>query len=205
MALELLWRAWRRGGGDELRAAVLHTADRMCQGGIYDHLGGGFARYAVDERWLVPHFEKMLYDNAQLLELLTQLWQETRSPLFKRRAVETADWVLRDMIAPKGGFASAFDADSEGVEGKFYVWTDQEIDKLLGGDAAAFKAAYDVGSGGNWEGHTILNRSHLKPLILDDNTSPERTGTAIARRQGVGRLERPDDQRPGPGRRRIRP
>jgi uncharacterized protein len=180
MALELLWRAWRRGGGDELRAAVLHTADRMCQGGIYDHLGGGFARYAVDERWLVPHFEKMLYDNAQLLELLTQLWQETRSPLFKRRAAETANWVLRDMIAPEGGFASAFDADSEGVEGKFYVWTDQEIDRLLGDDAAAFKAAYDVGPGGNWEGHTILNRSHLKPLILNDNNDTLDDDSALA-------------------------
>ncbi|MFP6743250.1 MAG: thioredoxin domain-containing protein, partial [Alphaproteobacteria bacterium] len=171
MALELLWRAWRRGGSDELRGAVLLTADRMCQGGIYDHLGGGFARYAVDERWLVPHFEKMLYDNAQLLELLTQLWQETRSPLFKRRAAETADWVLRDMMAPDGGFASAFDADSEGVEGKFYVWTVEEIDQLLGSDAAAFKAAYDVRPDGNWEGNTILNRSHLKPMILDDNSS----------------------------------
>jgi len=169
MALELMWRAARRSAGDELRAAVLHTTDRMCRGGIYDHLGGGFARYAVDERWLVPHFEKMLYDNAQLLELLTQLWQETRSPLFKRRAAETADWVLRDMMAPEGGFASAFDADSEGIEGKFYVWTDQEIDQILGDDAEAFKAAYDVGPGGNWEGHTILNRSHIKSLILDEN------------------------------------
>ncbi|MEE2979982.1 MAG: thioredoxin domain-containing protein, partial [Pseudomonadota bacterium] len=169
MALELMWRAWRRGGGDELRAAVLHTVDRMCQGGIYDHLGGGFARYAVDERWLVPHFEKMLYDNALLLELLAQSWQHTRWPLFKRRAAETAAWVLRDMIAPEGGFASAFDADSEGVEGKFYVWTSEEIDRLLGDDAAAFKTAYDVRPSGNWEGHTILNRSHVKSLILGDN------------------------------------
>ena len=176
MALELLWRSYCRGGPATLRDAVLHTVERMCQGGIYDHLGGGFARYSTDERWLAPHFEKMLYDNALLLELLARLWQETREQLFARRAAETAGWVLRDMIAPEGGFASAWDADSEGEEGKFYVWSAAEIDALLGADAEAFKAAYDVHPGGNWEGKTILNRSHLAPGLR---------GPAGRRRRGL--------------------
>ena len=166
MALELLWRAYCRGGPETLRDAVLHTVERMSQGGIYDHLGGGYSRYSTDERWLAPHFEKMLYDNALLLELLARLWQETRATLFARRAAETAGWVLSDMIAPEGGFASAFDADSEGEEGKYYVWSAAEIDALLGDHAAAFKAAYDVAPGGNWEGKAILNRSHLTPRLL---------------------------------------
>ncbi len=166
MALELLWRAYCRGGPETLRDAVLHTVERMSQGGIYDHLAGGFARYSTDERWLAPHFEKMLYDNALLLELLARLWQETRAPLFARRAAETAGWVLADMIAPEGGFASAVDADSEGEEGKYTVWSAAAIDALLGDDAEAFKAAYDVRPGGNWEGKTILNRSHLTTQIL---------------------------------------
>ncbi len=157
-ALELIWRAYCRGGAGTFRDAVLLTARRMCEGGIYDHLGGGFARYATDRRWLIPHFEKMLYDNALIVELLTQLWQETREPLFERRVAETIAWVLCEMAAPDGGFASALDADSEGEEGIFYTWTADEIDALLGADAALFKAVYDVAPAGNWEGRTILNR-----------------------------------------------
>jgi uncharacterized protein YyaL (SSP411 family) len=158
--LELMWRAWCRNGDARMRDAATGSARAMCQGGIYDHLGGGFARYATDDRWLVPHFEKMLYDNALLLGLLTQLWQDTREPLFRRRVEETVDWALREMIAPEGGFASAFDADSEGEEGRYYTWAAEEIDRLLGADATIFKAAYDVRSGGNWEGRSILNRSN---------------------------------------------
>ncbi|MFQ5959315.1 MAG: thioredoxin domain-containing protein, partial [Alphaproteobacteria bacterium] len=159
MVLELLWRAYKRGAGAAMRDAVLLSARRICEGGIYDHLGGGFARYAVDERWLVPHFEKMLYDNALILELLAHLWQETGDALFKNRTEETVAWVLREMAAPDGGFASAYDADSEGEEGRFYTWSADEIDRLLGPDAAAFKAVYDVGAQGNWEGRNILHRN----------------------------------------------
>jgi uncharacterized protein YyaL (SSP411 family) len=156
--LEQLWRAWRRSGKEPFRKAVQVTLDNMCQGGIYDHLGGGFARYSVDERWLVPHFEKMLYDNAQLLELLTLVWQDTRSALYAQRVAETIDWVLREMRNDRGAFASSLDADSDGVEGKFYVWSEAEVDTLLGPRSAPFKAVYDVTRHGNWEDSSILNR-----------------------------------------------
>jgi uncharacterized protein YyaL (SSP411 family) len=161
---ELLWRAYRRNKNPDLKRAVTLTLDRMCQGGIYDHLGGGFARYATDPRWLVPHFEKILYDNAQMIELLALVWQETKSPLYATRVAETVAWLEREMMAEGGCFAATQDADSEGEEGKFYVWTAAEIDALLGDRAAAFKDAYDVAPEGNWEGHTILNRS--KRMLL---------------------------------------
>ncbi len=160
----LLWRAYLRTGEDSYQRAVTTTLDQMCEGGIYDHLGGGFARYATDERWLAPHFEKMLYDNAQLIELLGLVWQESGAPLYRRRVEETVRWVLDEMIAPEGGFAATLDADSEGEEGKFYVWSEAEIDRLLGARAPAFKAVYDVGPRGNWEGKVILNRSRLLGL-----------------------------------------
>ena len=175
--LKLLWRAWTRRRVERFREAVELTLDKMCQGGIYDHLGGGFARYAVDRQWLVPHFEKMLYDNAQILDLLTWAWQDSGRPLYAERARETVAWVLREMIAaadgsgtrPCGAFASAFDADSEGEEGRFYVWSEAEIDAALGADAALFKAHYDVTPEGNWEGRTILNRSR-NSLLKDAET-----------------------------------
>ena len=131
----------------------------MCQGGIYDHLGGGFARYAVDETWLVPHFEKMLYDNAQFIALLTQVWRKTRSPLYAARVAETVAWALREMRDDSGAFVSSFDADSDGEEGRFAVWTADEIANVLGDRAAPFCAAYGVLPDGNWEGVNILHRS----------------------------------------------
>ena len=161
---ELLWRAWRRTGRQPFRQAVLVTLDAMCRGGIYDHLGGGFARYATDPAWLVPHFEKMLYDNAQMVDLLTLVWQETREPLYAQRVEETIAWLLREMALPGGGFAGTLDADSEGEEGRFFVWSEAEIETLLGARAAAFKAAYDVTQLGNWEGKTILNRRRAPEL-----------------------------------------
>jgi len=137
--LEILWRNYLTTGSQLMRAAVLLTMERMSQGGIYDHLGGGYARYSTDERWLAPHFEKMLYDNAQILELLCHVWQDTGDELYRQRAEQTVAWVLREMVTAEGAFASALDADSEGVEGKFYVWSAQEIDDLLGTDAEYFK------------------------------------------------------------------
>jgi len=158
-AYGLLWRGWWLSGETALRDAVLQALTTMSEGGLYDHLGGGYARYSVDAEWHVPHFEKMLYDNAQLIEALIPAWQATGQDLFKDRIQESCDWLLRDMRAEGLAFAGTLDADSEGVEGKYYVWTEREIDALLSPDhAALFKAAYDVTAMGNWEGKTILNR-----------------------------------------------
>jgi uncharacterized protein YyaL (SSP411 family) len=169
---ELLWRAFRRTGTEAYRNAVTLTLTQISQGGIFDHIGGGYSRYSVDARWLVPHFEKMLYDNALLIDLLTLVWQEERSELYASRIAETIGWVAREMRTAEGAFASSLDADSEHEEGKFYVWRASEIDTLLGDRAARFKAFYDVGPNGNWEGHTILNR--LKhPSLADQATEAE--------------------------------
>ncbi len=170
--LELLWRAWKRTRQAPYRDAVVKALDAMCQGGIYDHLGGGFARYSTDARWLVPHFEKMLYDNAELVDLLTLVWQETKNPLYRQRVEETLAWVGREMRTEQGGFASSLDADSEHEEGKFYVWSEAEIDALLGERAGLFKRYYDVTPEGNWEGKTILNRSSM-PDRADEETERE--------------------------------
>ncbi len=155
----LLWRGAIRYGLPDAKAAVVTTLANIAQGGIYDHLGGGFARYSVDERWLVPHFEKMLYDNALLIDLMTEVWRETGNPLFKVRIEETIAWLLREMVAEGGGFAASLDADSEGEEGKFYVWTEAEVERVLGPENAGFFGKfYGITPEGNWEGRTILNR-----------------------------------------------
>jgi uncharacterized protein len=187
--MDLLWRRWLDTGRTPFRTAVTHTLTQMCQGGIYDHLGGGFARYSVDEQWLVPHFEKMLYDNAALIDMLTLVWQETREPLYEHRVRETATWVLREMIATPhdgigGGFASTLDADSEGEEGRFYVWSRDEIEELLGDHADLFSRTYDVSAPGNWEETNILNRRHdtaLKDLATEATLSACRS-VLLARR-----------------------
>jgi uncharacterized protein YyaL (SSP411 family) len=163
---ELLWRAWKRTRQEPFRHAVLLTLDHLSQGGIYDHVGGGYARYSVDARWLVPHFEKMLYDNAQLIDLLTLVWQDTNRGLYAMRVAETVDWATREMLTAEGAFASSLDADSEHEEGKFYVWSAAEIERLLGEHAPRFGEFYDVSAGGNWEGHVILNR--LRHIELAD-------------------------------------
>ncbi len=166
--LAFLWRAGLRYGLSPCLEAVDNTLAHICQGGIYDHLGGGFARYTVDAHWLVPHFEKMLYDNAQLVDLMTELWRERRTPLYADRIAETVGWLLREMVAEGGGFAASFDADSEGEEGKFYVWSKDEIEDVLGpDDAALFARVYDVTGEGNWEGHVILNRLGSLDLLSD--------------------------------------
>jgi uncharacterized protein YyaL (SSP411 family) len=157
-----LWQNAFRTGAPAGHEALHLLLQRMSQGGIYDHLGGGYARYSTDAIWLVPHFEKMLYDNAQLLELLALAHAHRPDPLYAARAEETVDWMARDMtaqrVAGRTAFAASEDADSEGEEGRFYVWTEPEVDALLGDASAAFKRAYDVTQGGNWEGHTILRR-----------------------------------------------
>ena len=171
MLLEFLWRAGQRTGEARYFAAVEITLERICQGGIYDHLGGGFSRYSVDERWLVPHFEKMLYDNAQLLELLALAHGRSGNPLFKTRAQETVGWLAREMTTEGGAFCASLDADSEGEEGKFYVWSLDEIAHVIGADDAAFFAQhYDVTAEGNFEGHTILNRLARVPATPEEET-----------------------------------
>ena len=169
MLLEFLWRAGQRTGEARYFNAVELTLERIAQGGIYDHLGGGFARYSVDERWLVPHFEKMLYDNAQLLELYALGYQRSGRSLYRERARETVAWLKREMTTPEGAFSASLDADSEGEEGKFYVWSLAEITQLLGAEDAAFFARnYDVTSQGNFEGHNILNRLARVPATEEE-------------------------------------
>jgi uncharacterized protein len=169
MMLEFLWRAGLRTHDERYFALVELSLARMAEGGIYDHLGGGFSRYSVDERWLVPHFEKMLYDNAQLLELLALAQAHSGNALFGARARETVDWLAREMTTQGGAFCASLDADSEGEEGKFYVWSALEIEEVLGNEDAAFFAGhYDVTPKGNFEGHNILNRLKHLPRSMED-------------------------------------
>ena len=156
MVLDFLLRYWKRTGTSHALEIVERSFRKMARGGIYDQIGGGFARYAVDAVWLVPHFEKMLYDNALLTRLGAHLWQATKDDEIRRVTTETVEWVDREMTSPEGGFYSSLDADSEGHEGKFYVWSEDEIDSLLGADARAFKSYYGVTPGGNFEGKNIL-------------------------------------------------
>jgi uncharacterized protein YyaL (SSP411 family) len=176
--LRLLWRQGLAGNDQAVRQPVLHTLINICQGGIYDHLGGGFARYSVDALWLVPHFEKMLYDNAQLIALLSDAWADTKNPLFAARVPETVGWLEREMLV-EDAFASSLDADSEGEEGKFYVWEAAEIDRLLGAEARPFRLAYGVTDAGNWEGKTILNRLHQLSLGTPEQEAALRSSADI--------------------------
>jgi uncharacterized protein YyaL (SSP411 family) len=151
------WNEFFRRSDMRFGEAVRALIKAMNAGGIYDHLGGGYARYSTDAEWLVPHFEKMLYDNAQILELLALVHAEQPDPEFAERAHETVGWLMREMRVERA-FAASLDADQDGEEGAFYVWTEDEIDAALGPASARFKAAYDVARGGNWEGRTVLRR-----------------------------------------------
>jgi uncharacterized protein len=167
------------------KAAVNHinlTLLKILDGGIYDQVGGGFARYSVDAEWFAPHFEKMLYDNAQLMSLYAEAFTLTHHPDYKRALHETFSWLKREMTHPEGGFYSALDADSEGVEGKYYCWTKQEIDSLLGNDAGLFCAYYGVTESGNWEhGQNILKRVMEEELFLSHhNLLPETWSSLLA-------------------------
>lgn len=162
MSLEFLLRYWKRTGNENALEMVKKTCEKMAHGGIYDQLGGGFHRYSTDASWLVPHFEKMLYDNAQLARIYLHLFQATKDEFYKRIAVETLEYVRREMLDESGGFYSAQDADSEGIEGKFFVWTAQEIAEVLGTeDAQIFNNYYDVSEEGNFEESNILNVKSL--------------------------------------------
>ena len=159
MEIRLLLRLWQRFGDDDFLDMATKTLDHMAQGGMYDQLGGGFHRYSTDERWLVPHFEKMLYDNALLAVAYLEAYQATGTPFYRRIVDETLEYVLGEMTRDDGPFFSTQDADSEGVEGKFFVWSEDEIERILGkAEADLFGAVYDVTAEGNWEGHNILHR-----------------------------------------------
>lgn len=164
MTIEFLLRQHARSADPLALEMAERTLQAMAAGGMYDQLGGGFHRYAVDDHWLVPHFEKMLYDNAQLARVYLHAFQVTGKPLYKRIVEETCDYLLREMTEPGGGFYSAQDADSEGEEGRFFVWSVAEVREILQADALLFMEAFDVTAGGNFEGHCIL---HVQvPLAL---------------------------------------
>jgi uncharacterized protein len=199
MTIEFLLREHLRTTDQRPLAMARRSLDAMAGGGIYDHLGGGFARYATDARWLVPHFEKMLYDNALLTRTYLHAFQITGDDRYRQVVEETLGFVEREMLSPEGGFISSLDADTEGEEGVTYVWTKTEIEAELGPDAELFCAAYGVTDDGNWEGRTILSR------VLGDAWVAETLGTDatdVARRLGAARsrLLAVRDRRPQPRR-----
>jgi uncharacterized protein YyaL (SSP411 family) len=183
LTLEFLLRTWKRTGNPDAMRFLDVTLRRMAAGGMYDHVGGGFARYSVDAHWLVPHFEKMLYDNALLARLYTHAWQATGDEAHRTVAEDVLAWVTREMTSPEGGFYSALDADSEGGEGKFYVWTPGEIDSILGAeDGALVRAYYGVTEAGNFEGHNILHAwRSMDEVAAEQGISVERLRDALDR------------------------
>jgi hypothetical protein len=184
----------RTGDPESLRAAEI-TLEKMARGGLYDQLGGGFHRYSTDRQWLVPHFEKMLYDNALLARVYAEAFQLTRKPLYATVVRETLDYLLREMQHPDGGLYSTTDADSEGVEGKFFVWSKSEVDALLGGDAALACARWGITEGGNWEHTNVLwaAKTHaelaaqfaLEEKVVADRLARARTALLARRSQRV--------------------
>lgn len=167
--LEVLWRAYLRSGIPQFLQIITTTLDAVLLGGLYDHIGGGFFRYATDERWLVPHFEKMLADNALIIEFLTGIWQFNRSALVRQRLEATVEWMLRD-LKMGNAFAAGLEADPEGEEGKYYLWTEAEVDAALAGTfVQRFKSVYGVTRDGNHiQGRNILRRlGHAQPQLSD--------------------------------------
>ncbi len=183
MSLEFLLRYWHDTNDDAALEMVEHTCQKMACGGMYDQLGGGFHRYSTDAVWLVPHFEKMLYDNALLARLYLHVFQATGDEFYRHITAETLDYILREMTDANGGFYAAQDADSEGHEGKFFVWTPQEIVAVLGTeDAALVCAYYDVTASGNFEGVNILHVAHPAPVVAKaQGVTLERLNAALER------------------------
>ncbi len=181
MAMEFLLRYYHRTNNENALKMVEFSCRKMAEGGIFDQIGGGFHRYTVDAVWLTPHFEKMLYDNAQLVRIYLHLYQITKDGFYKRIAVETLEYVKREMLDPDGGFYSAQDADSEGVEGKFFVWTAEEVRSILGApDAEYFNFHYGVSDSGNFEGKNILNvRNSIVESAAKFGVSEEELRTSL--------------------------
>jgi uncharacterized protein YyaL (SSP411 family) len=201
-ALELLFllRRWAHARDESILHIVRHSLDRMAAGGIYDQIGGGFHRYSTDARWLVPHFEKMLYDNALLVPLYAEAWQATGDAEYRRIAEETLEYVLREMTSPPGAFYSTQDADSEGEEGKFYVWTPAEIEAILGPEEAQFVGyVYGVSEEGNFEGKNILHRAKTWEQLEKMLKSPADTIRARLKSAGA-KLYEARSKRVWPGR-----
>ncbi|HEY8482867.1 MAG TPA: thioredoxin domain-containing protein [Spirillospora sp.] len=214
MVLEFLLRHHARTGDEQALAMAARTMEAMARGGIYDQLGGGFARYSVDAGWVVPHFEKMLYDNALLARVYAHWWRATGSPFARRVALETCDWMLRDLRTDQGGLASALDADSEGVEGKYYVWTPAQLREVLGDDDGAYAEELFEVTGTFEAGTSVLQllrdpddaeryervrtalleaRSHRVPPARDDKVVAAWNGLAVAALAECGALfSRPD-------------
>jgi uncharacterized protein len=201
MTLMFLLRHYKRTNSPQALDMVEKTLQKMAGGGMYDHLGGGFARYSVDARWLVPHFEKMLYDNALLTRIYLYAYQQTKNPLYRRIAEETLEYIIRDMTDRSGGFYSSEDADSEGVEGKFYVWTRAEVLNLLGADdGEVFCKFFDVTEEGNFEhGNSILNTPRsLEEFAAEEGKSIEELNRIIT--AGKRKLFYAREERVRPGR-----
>ena len=200
MNLEFFLHTYHRTGASEALEMVEHTARKMAEGGMYDQLGGGFHRYSVDAKWLVPHFEKMLYDNALLSRMYLHTYQVTKNPEARRVAEETLDYVVREMTDARGGFYSSQDADSEGEEGKFFVWSRQEVLGVLGEpDGNLFCQYFDVTEGGNFEGQNILHvTSSIEDVAVRNKISVEQLQATI--KTGRQKLFELREQRVKPGR-----
>ena len=194
--LSFLLRQYAHTHDDQILHMVTQTLDAMAAGGMYDHIGGGFARYSTDDRWLVPHFEKMLYDNALLAFTYLEGFQVTGNSEYRRVTTETLDYILREMTAPEGGFYSATDADSEGVEGKFFIWRPEEISTIIpdAQEAKLFCAYYDITDEGNWEGNSIPHTPRsLDDVAREQSCTPDTLRDIIERNRPVvyhARLQR---------------
>ena len=197
--LEYLMRYYYHSGNEKAKQALLITLDKMALGGIYDHLGGGFARYSTDTQWKVPHFEKMLYDNAQLVSLYSHAFQLTGDSLYKDVVYETLAFIEREMSSPEGAFYSSLDADSEGEEGKFYVWEAGEVDEVLDQNAEQFKNFFQVSASGNWEnGQNILHLSQrFDDFAHTSNLSPKQFRVDLQRARSALLQRRGQRARPG--------